>query len=182
LLIIFLNQIGVKMKRVLVLTFAIAVLFGSALDLSAKNYKQSISIDPLDFLISKVFNATYEHQICKENSFTVFASYYSFSDYASAFGIGGSYRWYLTDVLKDEKFPIQGLSVGPMARVSYWSYDAVWSEDANDVYIVIGGEAAYKWVFDDWVVEPILRLGIGVTDIQTSYSGWGAGVNVGYAW
>lgn len=152
-------------------------------NLDAKNYKQAISIDPLDFLVSKVFNATYEHQLSKENSFTVFFSYYNYSDYWDAYGIGGSYRWYLTDLLKDKKNPIEGLSVGPMARVSFWSSDYYQLEDENSIYLVIGGEAAYKWVFNDFIVEPILRLGFGVTDISgLGYSGWGAGVNVGYAW
>jgi len=170
------------MKRIIILTFALAMLISSSTDLSAKNYKQSISIDPLDFLISKVFNATYEHQLSKDNSLTVFASYYNYSEYWSAYGIGASYRWYLSGVLKDEKFPIEGLSVGPMARVSFWDSDFYQLDDDNSVYIVIGGEAAYKWVFNDWMVEPILRLGIGLTEINAGYSGWGAGVNVGYAW
>jgi len=171
------------MKRLLILTITVVMMLSSAMDAQAKNYTKAITGDPLDFLLSKVFNVTYEHQISKDNSFTIFASYYNYSEYWSAFGIGGSYRWYLSNVLKDEKIPIEGLSVGPMIRASFWTSDYYDFEDANSIYVVIGGEAAYKFIFDDWVVEPIIRLGIGVTDVENlGYSGWGAGVNVGYAW
>lgn len=170
------------MKKLLLFSIAAVMMLSLASNLDAKNYKQSISIDPLDFLVSKVLNVTYEHQLSKENSFTVFFSYYSYSEYWTAYGIGGSYRWYLTDLLKDKKIPIEGLSVGPMVRASFWSNDYGYDLD-NSVYLVIGGEAAYKWTFNDFVVEPILRLGFGVTDVAyLGYSGWGAGVNVGYAW
>jgi hypothetical protein len=178
---VFINLFGVMMKRILILTIAAVMMLSSAMDVQSKNYTKAISLDPLDFLINRVLNVTYEHQISKENSFTVFASYYSPDEYWSAIGIGGSYRWYLSKVLQDNKIPIEGLSVGPMARFIYWSWEL---GSASDTYaaVILGGEAAYKFVFDDWVIEPIIRLGIQVTDVSAGYNGWGVGVNAGYAW
>lgn len=169
------------MKKLLVVS---ALILTFALSNVSAQYSRAISVDPIDFLVSKVFNATYEHQLSEKNSFTVFASYYSYSEWWSAYGIGGSYRWYLTGVLNDDKTPIEGLSVGPMAKISFWSWDgpSYFSWDGG-TYIVIGAEAAYKFNFGNWFVEPIIRLGFAVSDLDgLGYDPFGGGVNVGYAW
>jgi hypothetical protein len=175
------------MKMRYLLAIAIATILSFQVLHAQGQYKHAISGDPLDLLISKVFNATYEHQLSAKNTFTVSASYYSYSDWWSAMGIGGSYRWYFPGLFNDGKNPIEGFSAGPMARVSFWSWDGpdtpYYDDYTGDVYIVIGGEAAYKWVFDGFVVEPIVRIGFGVTDITgLGYDAYGAGVNIGYAW
>lgn len=148
-------------------------------------YQKAVSIDPIDFLVSKVFNATYEQKISPTNSFTVFASYYDYSDYWSAYGIGASYRWYLTDVIQDNESPIGGLSVGPMARISFWDYTGPnpLNLDYGGSLFVIGAEAAYKFTFGQWYIEPILRLGFAVSKLDyLGYDPMGGGINVGYAW
>lgn len=170
------------MRKLIVLS-AIVLLFAASGSFAQK-YTRAITIDPLDFLVSKVINVTYEQMLSEKNSFTIFASYYAYSGDWSAYGIGGSYRWYLPGVLDDGKSPYEGLSVGPMARVSFWDYTGPnpLGTDYGGSYVVLGGEAAYKFVFDRWVVEPILRLGFGVTELDgLGYSGWGGGVNIGYA-
>lgn len=171
------------MKKVLV---TIAIVFAMSFGVTkAQEYSRAISVDPLDFLISKVFNATYEHKLSPTNSFTIFASYYSYSDWWSAYGIGGSYRWYLTELLNDNTTPIGGLSVGPMAKISFWSFDGptYWTYDGG-TSIIIGAEAAYKYNFaDNWFVEPIVRLGFAVTDLDgLAYDPMGGGLNIGYSW
>lgn len=170
------------MKKLLVVS---ALILTFALSNVSAQYSRAISVDPIDFLVSKVFNATYEHQLSEKNSFTVFASYYSYSEWWSAYGIGGSYRWYLTGVLNDDKTPIEGLSVGPMAKISFWDYsgsDPLGVIDGGSL-IVIGAEAAYKFNFGNWFVEPILRLGFAVSELDyLGYDPLGGGVNVGYAW
>ena len=148
-------------------------------------YQKAVSIDPIDFLVSKVFNATYEHKLSPANSFTVFVSYYDYSDYWSAFGIGASYRWYLRDIIQDNETPIGGLSVGPMARISFWDYTGPnpLRLDYDGSLFVIGAEAAYKFTFDNWYIEPILRLGFAVSKLDNlGYDPMGGGINFGYAW
>ncbi len=171
------------MKKFIVL---IAILFATSFTGVKAQYTSAISIDPLDFLISKVVNATYEYRLSENNSLTLSASYYAYSDYWKAFGIGGSYRWYLSDVLRDEKEPIEGLSVGPMVRLSFWTFDGADPLDVVDdgAYIVIGGEAAYKYNFaPNWFVEPIIRIGFAVTDLEyLGYDPIGGGINLGYNW
>ncbi|MCX8054886.1 MAG: hypothetical protein N3A67_04375 [Ignavibacteria bacterium] len=153
-------------------------------------FDKAISADPIDLLVSKVFNFTYEQKMSPTNSFTVFGSYYNYSDYWSAYGIGASYRWYLKDVIQDDRTPISGLSVGPMARVSFWDYTGPnpLNLDYGGTMVVVGGEVAYK--FNDlfgkgsnFFVEPIVRLGFIVSDIDyLGYDALGFGVNIGYGW
>ncbi len=169
------------MKKLLIVS---AILIVFTMSNAFSQYSRALSVDPIDFLVSKVFNATYEHQLNEKNSLTIFGSYYSYSDYWAAYGIGASYRWYLTDVFDDSKTPIEGLSVGPMARVSFWDWSgpSYWNWDGG-TYVVIGAEAAYKFNFGNWFVEPIVRLGFAVSDIDgLDYDPFGGGVNVGYAW
>lgn len=173
------------MRYLLALAIATLISFQS---LSAQGtYKQAIAIDPLDFLLIGRLNATYEHQLSTENSLTVQFSYINYSDWWTAMAVGGSYRWYFPTLFKDAKSPIEGFSAGPFARAEFWSWagpdNSFYDDYGNDVSIVIGGEAAYKWIWGGWMVEPIVRLGFGLTSITgLGYDAYGGGVNVGYAW
>ena len=148
-------------------------------------YSKSISADPFEFLVFNVFNATYEQRLSRNNSFTLFASYYNFSSDWTAFGIGASYRWY-SDAFEDNKKALEGLSYGPMIRYSYWSFartDYYEYEDYGGSYLVLGAEVAYKWIFDDFVVEPNIKIGFPVLNVQhLGYDPYGIGINIGYAW
>lgn len=172
--------------RKFVLLIAFLLIGTNGLFAQSSSYTNVLTCDPVDLLVSKVLNATFEHRVSYDNTFTITGSYYKYSDNWSAFGIGGSYRWYI-DLFKEGKKPLEGFSVGPMLRLSWWNWDGDnkygHSYDGG-TYVVIGGEAAYKWVFSEhWVVEPIIRLGFGVTDVTgLGYEGWGAGVNFGYTW
>lgn len=151
---------------------------------SSKSGNYSLTIDPIDLLVTKVLNATFEAKIDNKTSFTIFGSYYNYNEWWSAFGIGGSYRWYF-DIFNEGKKGLNGFSFGPMAKASFWSVSGV-QGDAFDggLLISIGGEAAYKWIFDNgFTIEPIVRLGIGLTDIDgLNYDSYGFGVNIGYTW
>ncbi len=150
-------------------------------------YSNSISGDPLHFLLFGRLDVTYEHRVSAGNSFTIFANYWSFVDWA-AYGIGGSYRWYF-DVGNGQD-ALQGFSAGPLVGLAFWS----WSGDAavlNYSYgggasLYIGGSAAYKWIFGGgFVVEPNITLilnALSPTGLGGIYNPFGLGVNLGYAW
>lgn len=143
----------------------------------------SISADPLGLALG-MLNATYEQRVGSTNSFTVYGSYWSISDW-TAFGFGGSYRWYFN--LNDGKTPLEGLSAGPAVTIGFWDFGGykIFNESYGGTSIAIGGELAYKWIFNQFVVEPILRVNFNVTDVSglgSTYRGYGLGVNLGYAW
>lgn len=172
------------MRRILtslVALFALLIMASSANAQGKNAYQYNISIDPFDFVVSKTLNATFEYKLSSENSFTIAGSYYKYNDWWSAFGIGGSYRWYI-DLFKEGNRALTGFSVGPCARLSFWTWDA-YGSTSSETQLSLGGEAAYKWIFKGgWSVEPILRLTFGVLDVPgLDYGGWGAGVNLGYS-
>ncbi len=162
---------------ILVAVFAIALPSKS---LVAQSYNNAISANPIA-LAYGMFNATFESRMSAANSFTISGYYWSFGSW-TAFGIGGSYRWYLK-LIQDNKKPLEGLSAGPALAVGFWKWDNTYYNYGGGTSIAIGGEAAYKWVFDGFVVEPILQIMFNVANIQgLDYRPFGAGVNLGYAW
>lgn len=147
------------------------------------SHEYALSVDPFDLLIGDALNLTFESKINNKNSFTLGFDYYHYNSNWSAIGFGASYRWYI-DLFKEGKKGMNGFSVGPMAKVSWWTYDGNNTNYDNSAYVVVGGECAYKWIFSSgWMIEPILRLGFGVNNVDgLDYSGWGAGINLGYTW
>ncbi|MGA2297257.1 MAG: hypothetical protein ABSG15_06905 [FCB group bacterium] len=165
------------------ITIAIfALLIICSTNLWAQRYSHSISANPIG-LVFGIFNATYEQQTAPINSFTVFGNYWSVLDW-SAYGFGGSYRWY-PHLFEDGKKPLEGFSVGPRADIGFWSWTGFGSYSGyGGTSIAIGGEAAYKWVFGGFVVEPIIVLEINVSKVvgYTNYNAFAGGCNLGYAW
>ncbi len=159
--------------KTLLLSLLIGIFFLAEVQ-PAKSYSSSISGDPIA-LIFGYFNVTYEFQMSPTNSLTLFGSYFFPSDW-TAIGLGASYRWYI--VKEKKKKIIEGFGFGPKAVLSFWSsniYD-------GGVGFSIGGEAAYKWVFGGFVVEPIVSLMIPLVKYYGSGVFAGIGVNLGYAW
>ncbi|MCL2039285.1 MAG: hypothetical protein FWG85_02520 [Bacteroidetes bacterium] len=167
----------------IVFTFAAATLTTTT---NAAEYTTSkskvVSVDPLDLINGRI-NATFENKMSAKNSFTVNASYWSYWDWLSAMGIGGSYRWYI-DPFEEGKSALNGLSLGPRVDMFYWSsnfeYDDPW------VTLAIGAEVNYKWAFGDggkWSVEPTIKFMFPVVKGKkyTYYTNYGFGVNLGYA-
>ncbi|PKL85185.1 MAG: hypothetical protein CVV22_09150 [Ignavibacteriae bacterium HGW-Ignavibacteriae-1] len=171
------------MKKLYVLIFAIAIILmtASVQDMFAqrvvKNYNQSIGVNPIGLAFG-FFNAKYEQQVTAENSFTVDALYWGFAGW-SAFGVGGSYRWYL---FQEEDKALRGFGFGPAVSLGFWSFEH--STFSGGTSLSIGGEAAYKWVFEGgFVVEPYVSLTFNVLDISgLTYRPFGLGVVLGYAW
>lgn len=167
------------------LMFLLSIVFISLLSSSSlfARYNNAISINPFDFIFDKSINFTYEQKTSANNSFTILASLLSQHKYWQGFGVGASYRWYF-DFANQRKAPIQNFSIGPFMMLRFVSWHGPKKDDYHSgSYFLFGGEFAHKWVFDGFLVEPILRLGFGVNDVKGySYPGWGLGVNLGYAW
>lgn len=170
-----------KFKTIIVIIALTVVFAGTYQNANAQkkvmNYTKSISANPL-FLAFGLLNATYEQQIAPTNSFTVFGSYSSFASW-TAFGLGGTYRWY---IMPDQEQPIKGLSAGPLVGFEMWSYETDVYE--SSVSLAIGGEIAYKWVFDGgFTVEPVAQIKFNLLDVEgLTYRPVAVGVNLGYAW
>jgi hypothetical protein len=167
--------------KLFLISLALLVMFGGAVQnvqaqKKSMNYTKSITANPVA-LAFNIFNATYEQQIGPVNSFTAFGSYYGAGSW-SAFALGGSYRWYL---MSDDQRPIKGLSAGPLATLSFWNSDVDGVDGITG--IGIGGEIAYKWVFNEgFAIEPIVQLNYMFIEDNISYSPLGVGVNLGYSW
>lgn len=175
-----------KLKNLLLVSvLSLAMLF-SAVEADAqkkvvKNYKQSIGANPLGLAFG-LLNATYEQQLSKNNSFTVSGLYWSIGSW-TAWGLGGSYRWYLLQT-DTGKRPLEGFSAGPLISFSSWSYDYDFDIVNIDegINVAIGAEAGYKWIFGSgFMVEPTVSVSFGLTGVG-DFTPFGLGVNLGYAW
>ncbi len=178
-----------KLCKRFIALLTVIVLFASicATDASAQKTigaENAISANPLGLVIG-IFNATFEHKLSQENSFTINALYYSIGDWWTAFGVGGSYRWYL---FPQDKKPFEGFGFGPFVSVEYWKsdYSALYDYlgyDDGGAMVSIGAEAAYKWNFGGFVVEPVVRYALPLMSFSgLSYQSYGLGCNLGYAW
>jgi len=171
----------VSISIIAILLLLIAVPQNSA----AKEYHQQISVDPLG-LIFGMFNVQYEKQYSAKNSFTANLQYWGYSSGIykwSAIGVGGSWRFYL---MQDDILAIRGFSFGPLAQINYWSWtgSSVSSLDGG-LSVSIGGEASYKWIFDnDFSVEPTFKLFFPLNNLEGlgGLQSYGLGCNIGYAW
>ncbi len=149
---------------------------------AVKRYNHAIGANPLGLAFG-MLNATYEQQVGPENSFTVNGLYWTLLDW-SAFGIGGSYRWYL---MQDDNKALKGFSFGPTINLGFWSYkNSFGYAGAYDggTSVAIGAEANYKFVFDGgFMIEPGISFSFNAVSITgLSYPGFGIGANLGYAW
>lgn len=145
------------------------------------SYSQSITANPLGLAFG-LLNATYEQQLSPNNSFTVSGYYFSITDW-NAYGIGGSYRWYI-DLFKTRQKPIEGFSVGPKAGFSFWGWDGITGIYDDGMTITIGGEALYKWVWDGFALEVGINLDFPVIKPKglSGLTPFGLVAAVGYAW
>ncbi len=146
-----------------------------------------ISIDLLGLAVRQPLNIQYEFKTSPVNSWALRAHYWPGRvsvDNWSSFGIGAAYRIFIAD-----SRALTGLSVAPAADLYFFSStangDAVGGHTSTIAWI--GGDIAYKWIFDQFAVEPMLGLRIGYTP-SVNAPGYATGfvsilaVNVGYAW
>ena len=177
-----------KLKALLVVLitvcFLLSVTDAEAQKRGGKRYQQAITINPVTLIWDQVI-ITYEHQTGKFNTFTVQGLLWAPGGGWTGYGIGGSYRWYLMNLFNDKKIPIQGFSVGPVLGIIQYNWDGegIFS-DYGGTSIGIGGEAAYKFVFSDFVVEPKFQIFLNVSSVtgNPAWNSFTIGCNVGYAW
>src|SRR5579883_2806914 len=106
------------MKKIFVAALLVIISFTMFPKSAQAQYANSIGADPISLAFGRLA-VTYEHRVSTTNSFSIFGSYWSFVDW-TAYGIGGSYRWYL-DVGNDKQ-ALEGLSVGPIVGIAFWSW------------------------------------------------------------
>lgn len=141
--------------------------------------QNDIAGDPLDLLLGGSLNVQYEFKTSPVNSWALRGHFWSRGDF-SGFGLGAAYRFYIAD-----SRALTGLSVAPAADLFFFSNDLGYASTTD---ILIGGDLAYKWIFDQFSVEPILTLRIGIEAGNAptlSYATGlvaGLGVYLGYAW
>lgn len=170
-------------KLLLVLIMSIAFL---STPMTAA-YNNNISADPFSLINFGRFNVTFEHKIDRLNSFTVFFESYNkdYHDHWTGYGIGGSYRWYISP-FNDRKTSLEGFSFGPLLFLSFWEHDK-YDKDKhydNGAALTLGGEAAYKWVWSGFSLEPSIFLLLDLKGVERrdDMDLLGLKINIGYAW
>ncbi len=115
-----------------------------------------------------------------------------YHDNWTGYAIGASYRWYISP-FKDRKTSLEGFSFGPLAIISFWDTDGFYYyHNKNKVFydkhtstsLSIGGEAAYKWVWGGFSLEPKITLILNAYahDGRDGNRPLDLNINIGYAW
>jgi hypothetical protein len=137
-----------------------------------------ISLDVLGLAYGHPLTIQYEWRTGPTNSWALRGYFWPTRDNFSAFGVGGAYRIYVAD-----SRALTGLSIAPAADVFFFSNSYA---DRTAMVIDIGGDLAYKWIFDQFSVEPMfgLRIGIGGSETASFATGFQPvlSANLGYAW
>ena len=140
-----------------------------------------ISVDPLGLAYHDPLTFQYEYKSGPVNSWVFRLHYwptYFEADDWSAFGLGAAYRFYIAD-----SRALTGLSVEPAADLYFFKGA---NSGRSAIVFWIGGGIAYKWIFDDFALEPMLgfRIGFG-SQVAPGFATGAQGIlalNAGYAW
>jgi hypothetical protein len=137
-----------------------------------------ISLDVLELALRGPLAIQYEWKTTPVNSWALRGYFWPARDYYSAFGVGAAYRFYVAD-----SRALTGLSVAPAGDVYFFSSSEL---DKSATIFLVGGDLAYKWIFDAFAVEPMfgIRIGFGGSESVSYATGFlpVLSVNLGYAW
>jgi hypothetical protein len=137
-----------------------------------------ISLNLLALALQGPLDVQYEWRTAPTNSWALRGYFWPSRDQFSAFGLGGAYRFYIAD-----SRALTGLSVAPAADIYFFSSSVL---DKTATVFELGGDLAYKWIFDSFAVEPLfgIRIGFGGSETATYATGFVPflAVNLGYAW
>ena len=161
-----------KMGSIVPKIFALSVALVLFISISAcRVYGQArpsplenvISVDPLPLAYDGPLVLQYELKAGPVESWLFRVQYWPSPDPSgnwSGFGIGAAYRFFIAD-----SRALTGLSVAPAADIFFFQQTITGESGSQRTAICfdIGGDVAYKWIFDDFAVEPILGLRIGIT-------------------
>lgn len=122
---------------------------------------QVISLEALGlFQAGDILSVQYEWKTAPTNSVYIRARFSSIDLY-TGFGVGGGYRFFIAD-----SRALTGLSVAPVAEVWFYSSSEL---NSSTFKMGIGGEVAYKWIFDQFSVEPGVGVMIGFLGDEATY-------------
>ncbi len=177
------------MKFGFVKIFALIALFAISFSAS-KTYAQArpspatqvVSVDFVPLLYTFPITFQYEFKVDPVTSWAFRLHFWPglTADY-SGFGFGAAYKIYIAD-----SRALTGLAVAPAADLFFFHQPQQLGGNGtrSGIGFDIGGDLSYKWIFDQFAVEPIfgLRFGIGsdvaaFTTIQPII-----GCALGYAW
>lgn len=174
-------KIGIAKLTAIILLVAAAL--GSTTNTASAQARPSskgsvISLDVLELALQGPLSIQYEWKTSPVNSWALRGYFWPTRGDYSAFGVGGAYRFYIAD-----SRALTGLSVAPAADVFFFN-SSLLSKTAT--IFEIGGDLAYKWIFDQFSVEPMfgIRIGFGGAESVTYATGFlpVLAVNLGYAW
>ena len=176
-----------------VLSFAIAMTLAGGLLVSANRARaqarpspatQVASVDFLPLAYDYPVTLQYEFKSDPVSSWMFRLHYWPSPDPSgdwSGYGLGAAYRFYIAD-----SRALTGLSVAPAADVFFFRETLFNTSQRTAICFDIGGELAYKWIFDQFAVEPILGLRVGFGPNVAPNRATGTepliGLSVGYAW
>ena len=171
----------------LVLLIISGIFFGTknsyAQRSTAKN--NDIAVDFVNFLVNNTFTLQYEFKATSTTSFLIRGEYITkntgtATGVTSALGVGGAWRFYILD-----SRALAGFSVAPAIDLFFFKNTNL---SRNNIVFSVGADAAYKFFFDQFTVEPTfgLREGIvpgtnpppgentftGIYPIVSVYLGW----------
>ncbi|HEY3875085.1 MAG TPA: hypothetical protein VGM92_06385 [Candidatus Kapabacteria bacterium] len=147
---------------------------------------QVLSVDVVPLLTGSTLSLQYEFKSDPTSSWLIRANFWpSPAPEWNGFGIGAAYRFYIAD-----SRALTGLSAAPAVDLLFFSQssenETVQSHFGTQIGVAIGGDLAYKWIFSQFAVEPVLglRVGLGASQVpggfQTIYAL--IGCSLGYAW
>jgi hypothetical protein len=182
------------MKTRRTVSFFVLFLVLGLLSLPKSGYSQrassrtnDIAIDFVDYLVWNTFSGQLEIKLNPTSSLLLRAEYVIKSTTTSAtngnttaFGFGAGWRFYILD-----SRALSGFSAAPVADIFFFK-----NLIRNNVLISVGGDAAYKFFFDQFTIEPTLGLRFGITpggqlpEGESSFTGIYPVVNLylGWAW
>ena len=149
---------------------------------SAKN--NDISVDFVNFFVHTTLSAQYEWKVGPTSSWAArayFVATGASNNNTIAFGLGAAYRFYILD-----SRALSGFTIAPAADIFFFKNSNL---GKSKISFAIGGDAGYKWFFDQITVEPVLgfRDGFsgaevipGVNNFTSIY--FTGSVYIGYAW
>jgi hypothetical protein len=138
---------------------------------------QVVSVDFIPLVIDYPMTLQYEFKADPVSSWVLRLHFWPglSADY-TGFGFGAAYRFYIAD------------SRAPAADIYLFHQSAQLggTGSRSAVGIDLGGDLAYKWIFDQFAVEPIvgLRFGFGSSTTPSALTTiWPIiGCSLGYAW
>jgi uncharacterized membrane protein len=173
--------------KILALIALLAISFSASNTYAQARPSPATQVVSVDFIpLVLVFPVTFQYEY-KMDPVTSLALRLHFWPGIAAnytgFGFGGAYRIYIAD-----SRALTGLAVAPAADLFFFqqSQQTGGSGKRTAIGLDLGGDLSYKWIFDQFAVEPIfgLRFGFGgqyappvFTTIQPLI-----GCSVGYAW